>query len=102
MEERLNLLSRFSDERLKQLGRRLIAFNAPELLTQKERDAFNTYTKNKWETEDEKANWTTTSKIKKQLEELEGKGCDKTLLNELKDFYKDRLADKKSTIEFDD
>ena len=34
-EERLNLLSRFSDERLKQLGRRLIAFNAPELLTYK-------------------------------------------------------------------
>jgi len=31
-----------------------------------------------------------------------GKGCDITLLNELKDFYKDRLADKRSTIELDD
>ena len=48
-EERLNLLSRFSDERLKQLGRRLIAFNAPELLTTKEQDAFNAYLKNKWD-----------------------------------------------------
>ena len=100
-EERLNLLSNFEDSRLKQLGRRLIAFNAPELLTQKERDTFNTYTKNKWETEDEKASWTTTSIIKKQLEELEGKGCDKALLNELKDFYKNRLADKKCLIKFD-
>ena len=101
-EERLNLLSRFSDERLKQLGRRLIAFNAPELLTTNEQDAFDSYLKNKWETEDEKPNWTTTSIIKKQLKELKGKGCDITLLNELKDFYKDRLADKRSTIEFDD
>jgi len=101
-EERLNLLSRFSDERLKQLGRRLIAFNAPELLTTNEQDAFDAYLKNKWETEDEKPNWTTTSIIKKQLKELKRKGYDITLLNELKDFYKDRLADKKSTIEFDD
>jgi exodeoxyribonuclease-1 len=82
-EERLNLLSRFSDERLKQLGRRLIAFNAPELLTTNEQDAFDAYLKNKWETEDEKPNWTTTSIIKNQLKELKGKGCDKTLLNEL-------------------
>ena len=54
-DERLNLLSRFSDERLKQLGRRLIAFNAPELLTTNEQDAFDAYLKNKWETENEKA-----------------------------------------------
>ena len=101
-DERLNLLSRFSDERLKQLGRRLIAFNAPELLTTNEQDAFDAYLKNKWETEDEKPNWTTTSIIKKQLKELRGKGCDIALLNELKDFYKFRLADKRSTIEFDD
>jgi len=38
----------------------------------------------------------------KQLKELKGKGCDITLLNELKDFYKDRLANKRSTVEFDD
>ncbi|HAB38925.1 MAG TPA: hypothetical protein DCE52_13185, partial [Rhodobacteraceae bacterium] len=100
-EERLNLLSRFSDERLKQLGRRLIAFNAPDLLTQKELDAFNSYTKNKWETVDEKSNWTTTSMIKMQIEELAGKGCDMTLLNDLKVFYKERLADRKCFIEFD-
>ena len=55
-EERLNLLSRFSDERLIQLGRRLIAFNAPELLTTKEKNAFDEYLKNKWESEDTKSN----------------------------------------------
>ena len=84
-----------------QLGHRLIAFNAPELLTTKEQDAFDEYLKNKWETEDEKSNWTTTSIIKKQLAELEGKGCDITLLNELKDFYTDRLAEKKCLIVFE-
>ena len=85
-EERLNLLSRLSDERLKQLGRRLIAFNAPKLLTQKEHDAFDTYLKHKWESEDEKAEWITTIKVKEQLEELEKNGCDLSVLNELKGF----------------
>jgi exodeoxyribonuclease-1 len=100
-EERLSLLSSFYDERLKQLGRRLIAFNAPELLTTKEKNAFDEYLKNKWEAEDEKSNWTTTSKIKKQLEELGKNGCNISILNDLKDFYKGRLADKKIFIEFD-
>ena len=100
-EERLNLLSRFSDERLIQLGRRLIAFNAPELLTIKERNAFDKYLKNKWEAEDTKSNWTTVSKIKDQLKELEENGCSIAVLNDLKDFYKYRLADKKCIIEFD-
>ena len=96
----MNLLSRFSDERLIQLGRRLIAFNAPELLTTKEQDAFNEYLKNKWETEDEKSNWTTVSKIKDQLKELEENDCSIAVLNDLKDFYKDRLASKKCLIYF--
>jgi len=100
-EERLNLLSRFSDERLIQLGRRLIAFNAPELLTIKERNAFDKYLKNKWEAEDTKSNWTTVSKIKDQLKELEENGCSIAVLNDLKDFYKYRLANKKCFIEFD-
>ena len=100
-EERLHLLSRFSDERLKQLGRRLIAFYAPELLTTKEQDAFNEYLKNKWVSEEEKAKWTTIKDVKKQIEELEEKRCDISVLNDLKDFYKDRLANKKCLIVFD-
>jgi exodeoxyribonuclease-1 len=100
-EERLNLLPRFSDERLIQLGRRLIAFNAPELLTTKEKDAFDTYLKNKWENEDEKSNWTTVSKIKDQLKDLRKHGCSTSSINDLKDFYNTRLADKKCLVEFD-
>ena len=97
----MNLLSRFSDERLKQLGRRLIAFNAPELLTTNEQDAFDAYLKNKWESEDEQAEWTTIENVKKQLNKLRVEGCDVSLLNDLKDFYKDRLAKKKCLVEFD-
>ena len=98
-EKRLNLLSRFSDERLIQLGRRLIAFNAPELLTTKEKNAFDEYLKNKWEAEDTKSNWTTVSKIKDQLKELEENGCSIAVLNDLKDFYKERLFEQNCLID---
>jgi exodeoxyribonuclease I len=95
-EDRLDLLSNFSDERLKQLGRRLIAFNAPELLTADEQDAFGEYLKNKWETNDDKSNWTTTSRIKKQLQELEENGFD---VSELKDFYRERLFERNCVLD---
>ena len=35
------------------------------------------------------------------IEELEEKRCDISVLNDLKDFYKDRLANKKCLIVFD-
>ena len=97
-EERLNLLSRFSDERLKQLGRRLIAFNAPELLTTKEQDAFDAYLKNKWTT-DEETEWTTIKNIKEQLDKLRDEGCNEALLEELSSFYKKRLEDQNCIFE---
>ena len=100
-EERLNLLSSFEDKRLMQLGHRLIAFNAPELLTIKEQDAFIEYLKIKWVSEEEKTKWTTIKDVKKQLDELRDEGCNKTLLKELSSFYKNRLADKKCLVEFD-
>ena len=98
-EERLNLLSRFSDERLKQLGRRLIAFNAPELLTTNEKNAFNaSYLKNKW-TSDEETGWTTIKNIKEQLDKLRDEGCNEALLEELSSFYKKRLEDQNCIFE---
>ena len=99
-EERLNLLSRFSDERLKQFGRRVIAFNAPELLSSNEKDAFNAYLKNKWSSKDEKPKWTTINVIRKQLEELKSKGCDETRLTELKDFYNSQLSKRACSGKF--
>jgi exodeoxyribonuclease-1 len=93
-EERLNLLPRFSDERLKQLGRRLIAFNAPELLTTKQQDEFNAYIKNKWAKEEKKTEWTTIKDVKEQLGKLRDEGCNETLLQELISFYKIRLEDQ--------
>ena len=98
-EERLNLLSRFPDERLKQLGRRLIAFNAPGLLTTKEQNAFNAYLRNKWASEEEKTEWTTIKDVKKQLDKLRDEGCDETLLKELSSFYKKRLEDQNCILD---
>ncbi|MDB4017582.1 exonuclease domain-containing protein [Amylibacter sp.] len=98
-DERLNLLSRFSDERLKQLGSRLIAFNAPELLTTKQQDAFNAYLKNKWASEEEETEWTTIKDVKKQIDKLRDEGCDETLLKELSSFYKKRLEDQNCILD---
>ena len=39
--------------------------------------------------------------IQNQLEELEENGCDMSLINDLKDVYKDRLADRKCFIKFE-
>ena len=39
--------------------------------------------------------------LKNNLKELEENGCNISVLNDLKGFYKDRLADKKCFIEFD-
>ena len=86
---------------LAQFGRRLIAFNAPELLTSDEQNAFKAYLKNKWTAEDKKTEWTIIKNVKKQLQELEKNSYNISVLNDLKDFYKDRLANKKCLIEFD-
>ena len=83
---------------MKQLGRRLIAFNAPDLLTIKEQDAFDAYLKNKW-TSDEETELTTIKNIKEQLDKLRDEGCNEALLEELSSFYKKRLEDQNCIFE---
>jgi len=77
----------------------LIAFNAPELLSSNEQDAFNAYLKNKWTSEEEKTEWTTIKNVKKQLDKLRDEGCDDNLLVEFNSFYKKRLEDQNCIFE---
>ena len=90
--ERLKIIDDFSDMRLKQLGRRLIAFNCPELLTQRQLEQFHSYLNEKWHSSAyTKDSWMTLDQALLDIESLfeEGKisPVEKT---SLEDFYKKR------------
>jgi exodeoxyribonuclease-1 len=74
--ERVSIINDFTDERLKQLGKRLIAFYAPELLTDEQRSAFKAFIQKRWNTSIDQAEWTTAEhvwdsigKIKSEIDE---------------------------------
>ena len=68
--ERVSIINDFADERLKQLGKRLIAFYAQELLTDEQRTAFRAFVKRRWNTSIDEAPWTTAEHIWASLDEL--------------------------------
>jgi len=68
--ERVSIINDFTDERLKQLGKRLIAFYAPELLTDEQRSAFKAFVQRRWNTSMDEAPWTTAEHIWASLDEL--------------------------------
>ena len=69
-EQRQEITEEFEDARLKQLGRRLIAFYAPHLLSQKQVQQYRDFVKSKWERDSESAEWTTIASLRKDLAEL--------------------------------
>jgi len=72
---RQEIVSSLSDARLRQLGRRLVAFYSPELLTIEEAALFENYLRAKWKSSDVSATqWTTFSKARLDIEELRNKG----------------------------
>ena len=68
--ERVSVINDFTDERLKQLGKRLIAFYAPQLLTDEQRSAFKAFIQRRWNTSMDDAPWTTAEDIWASLNEL--------------------------------
>ena len=68
--ERVSIINDFTDERLKQLGKRLIAFYASELLTDEQRSAFKAFIQKRWNTSIDDAPWTTAEHIWASLDEL--------------------------------
>jgi len=72
---RQELVASFSDPRLRQLGRRLVAFYAPELLTQEARQQFAEWQIGRWSAPDSaETEWMTVEKARIAIEELRETG----------------------------
>ena len=66
-QRRKELVEQFEDKRLVQLGRRLIVFYAPHLLSEEQKSAFKSFVKTKWASTDPDANWTTICDVQDDL-----------------------------------
>ncbi|GAA6159164.1 exodeoxyribonuclease I [Ruegeria sp. HU-ET01832] len=83
------IVSNLSDPRLRQLGRRIVAFYRPDLLSKNDLAKFRDYVREKWlmpvETISE---WTTLEKVNAELRAMSSEGLDnQELLKELREFY---------------
>jgi len=74
-----------SDPRLRQLGRRLVAFHAPQLLSYKERAQFEDWLSERWSAPDApETEWMTADKARRALDELRSSdGLDQALIGEI-------------------
>ena len=69
-DERVSIVNNFEDNRFRQLGKRLIASYANELLSFQQQTAFRDFIRDRWFTKDETAQWATESSILDDLEDL--------------------------------
>ena len=68
---RQEIVASLSDPRLRQLGRRLMAFHSPSLLNVEETTRFNAYLREKWSADDVPATeWMTVTKAKAAIDTL--------------------------------
>ena len=98
--ERLALLTGAQDDRIQQLGRRLVAFNARHLLDEKYQNVVQKYLADKWSANEPDVRWTTMASVRLQLIELEEDGFDKSLLNEMRAFYRNRIKAQGCSVDF--
>ena len=89
---RLALLDDVQDERIQQLGRRLIAFHSGHLLGSKYTNTVKEFIAKKWAANEPDTKWTTIASVQLQLAELEEDGFDETLLSEMKAFYRSKAV----------
>jgi exodeoxyribonuclease-1 len=69
---RSEILDTLEDARLRQLGRRLVAFHAPELLSPEERTQFEAWLCERWSAPDtQETGWMTIDKAQRALNEVQ-------------------------------
>ena len=90
--ERVEFVKSLKDQRLRQLGKRLIAYYAPHLLSSEQTEKFKNFVRTKWNTQDSDVSWTTVDKVEVQLDELSEDAADGEFLNNLRRFYDLRLT----------
>ena len=91
---RQEIVASLSDLRLRQLGRRLVAFYSPELLTAEERAHFQSYLKEKLSAPDAPdTEWTSLPKAMAAIDVLRTSGAaEDDVLNAIADFMETRSA----------
>jgi exodeoxyribonuclease-1 len=73
---RQEIVASLSDPRLRQLGRRLVAFHSPALLNAEETTRFNAYLRDKWSAEDvSETEWMTVAKARAAIDALRLQGA---------------------------
>ena len=79
------ILSALDDARLRQLGRRLVAFHAPELLSPDERAQYEAWRHMRWSAADTpETEWTGLASARRALDEIRaGEAFDPELINEI-------------------
>jgi exodeoxyribonuclease-1 len=89
---RQELVEQFEDKRLVQLGRRLIVFYAPHLLSKEQKSAFKSFVKTKWESTDPDADWTKICDVQDDLTEMKSdETVSEEYLERLITFYQNYL-----------
>jgi exodeoxyribonuclease-1 len=89
---RQEIASSLSDARLRQLGRRLVAFHAPELLSPTEHTQYEAWLRARWLAADApETEWMTVEKSRRSLEEMQtGEGVNAELIRTI-EVYLDRF-----------
>lgn len=91
--QRAELITGLEDPRLRQLGQRLIYWNAPELASAGYAEAARAAVRDRWLSEDPDAPWMTMAKVEKQLGEIASKGgLNEGNLGDLRVFYQTMLS----------
>jgi len=85
---RQEIVSSLADPRLRQLGRRLVAFHAPDLLSTEERGQYEAWLRGRWSApEDRETEWMTTVRAHAALDEMRAdEGLDLGLVAEIEIF----------------
>ena len=94
-EERLKIIDQLRDGRLRQLGKRLIAFFAPNLLTAQQKLDFDNFIKARWTNEGDNTKWNTIQTIIDDLEEMKEESLDVQYISSLQNFYSEHLRQHK-------
>lgn len=83
---RQEIIAALSDARLRQLGRRLIGFQAPELLSAQEHTHYENWLRERWSAPDApETEWMTAGKAQRALDEIRAdEGLDAALVGEIK------------------
>ena len=89
--ERLGMLGRLDDPRLRKLGLRLVYLSRPDLLDPDLVQKSTAAMRNRWHAAADDANWTTFAEVDRQLEEIENSGAmNAPDIGRLREFYDEK------------